>query len=456
MIDSEYTIENGNEQGRRLKKCDESYCLVLSGGGAKGVYHIGAWKALKELGISVDAFVGNSIGAIIAGFLAQGADEELERIGRDIGLDFILAMPRELVKDGEFRLDEGSFKAFMEFNLSVLSRKSLDTSPLRRHLTEYLDESKIRSGGKDLGLVTINATDMKPVEIFIDDMPEGTLLDYLLASSAFPGFDSPVIGGKKYVDGGLFNNIPCSMAQRRGYRNIIVIDISGVGIKHKLEIEGYRIVYIKNSIDMGGALDFNRDFLDRYSMLGYLDTMRTFGRLGGYYYFFEQDGALEDRWKRRFLVKLASGDLADPLGTVSDGGDADAGTLVRRVFPDYARFDRRWLMVFADCAALCLGLERIRSWTYPDVMVAIIAAVRVVEKDLENLAADGVGELRRILVQEIKDRTSHRLPYYQYLFVSRHLTGKSRSLTTRLLFRLNPELAAAILFIAALNIPEER
>ncbi|RKX97983.1 MAG: hypothetical protein DRZ90_04450, partial [Spirochaetes bacterium] len=57
------------------------YCLVLSGGGAKGVYHIGVWKALKELGIQVDAFIGNSIGAVISAFLAQGLDEVLEVIG---------------------------------------------------------------------------------------------------------------------------------------------------------------------------------------------------------------------------------------------------------------------------------------------------------------------------------------------------------------------------------------
>ena len=47
------------------------YCLVLAGG-AKGVYHIGAWKALQEMDVKVNAFIGNSIGAIIAGFLAQG------------------------------------------------------------------------------------------------------------------------------------------------------------------------------------------------------------------------------------------------------------------------------------------------------------------------------------------------------------------------------------------------
>ena len=44
----------------------ESCCLVLSGGGTKGVYHIGVWRSLKELGILISSFVGASIGAIIA------------------------------------------------------------------------------------------------------------------------------------------------------------------------------------------------------------------------------------------------------------------------------------------------------------------------------------------------------------------------------------------------------
>jgi len=51
---------------------DKPYCLVLSGGGSKGVYHIGGRRALRDLGVSVHAYVGNSIGSIIAAFLAQG------------------------------------------------------------------------------------------------------------------------------------------------------------------------------------------------------------------------------------------------------------------------------------------------------------------------------------------------------------------------------------------------
>ena len=87
---------------------DEPFCLVLSGGGAKGVYHIGVWRALKELGIRVDAFVGASIGAAIAALLAQGADEELEAIGASITLANVVALPEGLTEGGELRLDKKS------------------------------------------------------------------------------------------------------------------------------------------------------------------------------------------------------------------------------------------------------------------------------------------------------------------------------------------------------------
>jgi predicted acylesterase/phospholipase RssA len=59
------------------------YCLVLGGGGAKGVYHIGVWRALKELEVPVEAFVGNSIGAIMGAFMAldKGSSAGRDRRG---------------------------------------------------------------------------------------------------------------------------------------------------------------------------------------------------------------------------------------------------------------------------------------------------------------------------------------------------------------------------------------
>ncbi|MBL8967075.1 MAG: patatin-like phospholipase family protein [Spirochaetaceae bacterium] len=191
-----------------MDKRKDSYCLVLGGGGAKGVYHIGVWRALREMGIEVDAFVGASIGAIVAGFMAQGSDEALEEIGATIGVDSILGLPEELTENGEIKLDRESLGAARELFRKTMAQKGLDTSPLRRILTTRLDEDAIRDSGRDLGIVTINLTDLEPREVFVEEMEKGRLVDYLMASSAFPGFESPVIAGKKYVDGGMYDNVP--------------------------------------------------------------------------------------------------------------------------------------------------------------------------------------------------------------------------------------------------------
>ena len=87
------------------------YCLVLSGGGAKGVYHLGVWNALRELGIEVEAFIGTSIGAVIAGLLAQGGTDSLDGLGDSITVDSIIALPETFTADGKLAL--GRWQAIM-------------------------------------------------------------------------------------------------------------------------------------------------------------------------------------------------------------------------------------------------------------------------------------------------------------------------------------------------------
>ncbi len=431
---------------------DESYCLVLSGGGAKGVYHIGAWKALKELGIQVDAFIGNSIGAIVAGFLAQGEDERLEAIGREIGLDYILAVPKELVKEGEFRLEWGSLEAFRKFYKKILSRKALDTSPLRRHLESSLSEEKIRKTGKDLGIVTIGASDFKAVEIYLEDMGKGELIDYILASSAFPGFEQPTIQGKRYLDGGFHDNIPYAMAKKRGYRNIIVIDISGIGVKRRMDIEGCRTVYIKNSINMGGVLDFNRDFLDRYRELGYLDTLRVFGSLRGYHYFFKPKPRMESLWKKKLTDFFSRWQAPDYLAEALGPNKLSPSLLCQRLFPDYARYEKNWLPLFLDCAAYCLDLERIWAWDYAEILSRIKKQRAEIEAEFDGKRGALIKDIEELLQREIKQGRLGRQAYAQFLLVNRGLRGKARRILLKLLSELVPELQAALAFLEFLDV----
>jgi NTE family protein len=410
--------------GTDMNSLNEGYCLVLSGGGAKGVYHIGVWRALKELGIEVDAFVGTSIGAIIAGFLAQGADEALEEIGRSITVDSILALPGEIAENGKVKVDRKSFSAAREFFASLLEKKGLDTSPMRRILTSLLDEKAIRKSGKDLGIVTVNLSDLEPRELFVEDMEEGKLVDYLMASAAFPGFAPPEIAGKKYVDGGLYDNIPYEMARRRGHRRLIVSDISGAGRNRKPDIEGSVTAYVRNSIDMGGALDFDRRFLDGFTLLGYLDAMRTFGRFKGYSYFLEPDARAEAAFAA-----------------------AEAGRASPE-FPETMRHDRDLLLKYLECAAAILEVERLRAYGYDE----LAASVAEKKSAADSRVADCLGQARKgktgivaMLRESIAKRTFDGSPYYYWRLVEEFLP--QNSVIRKALIGHFPELPAGLAYL---------
>ncbi len=411
-----------------MSRQNDSWCLVLGGGGAKGVYHIGVWRALKEMDIRATAFVGASIGAIIAGFLAQGSDEALEELGATIGLDSVIKLPEELTENGELKLDLASLGAARELFKSAMAQKGLDTSPLRRILATRLDETAIRSSGRDLGIVTINVSDLEPREIFLENMEPGRLIDYLMASSAFPGFESPVIAGKKYADGGMYDNVPYEMARRRGYRRIIVSDISGAGRNRRPRTEGSVTAYIKNSIDMGGVLDFNREFLDRFTLLGYLDTLRAFGRLCGYSYF----------------VK------AEPQ---TQRGSPPPGAEPQPAVPDRMRHDPDRELTSLECAALILDVDRIALYSRASLAAAV--AERMKAEDMRVEAAAAELSIDRGLLSKFRLAISRgRLegsPYYYWRLTERLLSGTTGEIARKALAKLHPELPAGLARLGAIR-----
>ncbi|HYJ78269.1 MAG TPA: patatin-like phospholipase family protein, partial [Longimicrobiaceae bacterium] len=106
--------------------------LVLGGGGMKGVAHIGAWKALEEAGVRVDAIVGCSIGALIGCSVAGGAGwRELAKVARGLTKDDIVAINRRAVLFGGVR-EEAVFvgEHFREWIRRTLPLKSFAAARL--------------------------------------------------------------------------------------------------------------------------------------------------------------------------------------------------------------------------------------------------------------------------------------------------------------------------------------
>lgn len=154
--------------------------IVLSGGGARGVAHIGVLKALEEAGYNPDFVGGVSSGAIVGALFADGyRPDEIFEIFNDHG--FFSFVQIGIPKTGLLRL-----------------------SGMLKLLKKHLKVENFQSLQKKL---VVMATDFnKGTRRFFE---EGNLVKPILASSSIPVLFSPVeIGGETYVDGGLIDNLP--------------------------------------------------------------------------------------------------------------------------------------------------------------------------------------------------------------------------------------------------------
>lgn len=75
-----------------------------------------------------------------------------------------------------------------------------------------MDEPRIRLSPRDFGLVTLETSGRQGRFLYKDQIPVGRMMDYIMASAAYPGLKRPEIDGKKFLDGGLVDNVPVRMA----------------------------------------------------------------------------------------------------------------------------------------------------------------------------------------------------------------------------------------------------
>ncbi len=174
----------------------KSVGLVLSGGGARGFFHMGVIKALQELDIKVDYISGTSIGAVVGAVYAADPQTDFEKISREV--DF-------------FKL----FKALL------LATRNNYRNSIENFLKNYLKVNNFL----DLKIpLVFNATDINRKREIIFN--KGKLFPALVASVSIPGVFPPIeIDDHFLVDGGVINNVPISLLPP--VSKIIVSDITG-------------------------------------------------------------------------------------------------------------------------------------------------------------------------------------------------------------------------------------
>ncbi len=247
--------------------------LVLAGGGAKGSYQVGVWRALQELGWRPDIITGTSVGSLNGAMFAL----DLYEVARDMWLtiddDDIMTLPEAL------RLTE--LHSFLQ---DVVQGGGLDVTPLEQIVDRVLDEDALRASPIRFGLVTVERTKengLRTRELPLDEIPTGRVKDYLLASAAcFPAFRAREIDGAKFYDGGYSDNMPFRLAQRMGAEELLCVDIDGLGLTRP-NLSRLPTTLIESHWDLGELLRFRPATARRNMALGYFDTLRAFDRVRG-------------------------------------------------------------------------------------------------------------------------------------------------------------------------------
>ena len=195
--------------------------LVLSGGGAKGIAHIGALKALEELELQADVIAGCSMGSIVGGIYASGKSIfEIE--------DFLINKfdIKKYTEKWTFQLAGGPIIKFIQVEEALntmIIRPGVDNGSKILSLLRELTQNK---SFKQLNIkFACNAVDLiTGKEVCLDT---GNTAEAIRASMSIPGVFTPVKkNGMLLVDGGVINNSPVWIAKKLGAQKILTIQVS--------------------------------------------------------------------------------------------------------------------------------------------------------------------------------------------------------------------------------------
>ncbi|MEY4929598.1 MAG: hypothetical protein RI909_322, partial [Bacteroidota bacterium] len=220
--------------------------IVLSGGGARGVAHLGVLKALDELGVAIDCISGTSAGALAGALYAQGIkpDAIFELIK---GMRIYNSVRPAWARTGLLNMD--GIKELLQKNIPVNNFKSLRI-PL-----------------------TVAATDLRKGQVHY--FSEGELIEAILASCSIPAIFNPVsLDGNLYVDGGLVDNLPVKPIRQQcdfiigSHCNNISPDVDVTNIKLVIERSLLVAIYSNTEISRGMCDVFiEPPRMDRFSSL---------------------------------------------------------------------------------------------------------------------------------------------------------------------------------------------
>ena len=261
--------------GERINNM-EKIGLVLEGGGVKGAYQVGALRAIEEAGIHFDGVVGTSIGAVNGALYLEGGYNKMYEMWKNVDTDTIFPIEMHYlrnIKAKEWDVDTIVYVGKCVFTVREILKKTHEQCSA--FLASHVSEADLRNSPLDYGCVAYDLSDRKPIEVMKEDVPEGKLVDYIIASASYPALPSQKIDGKKFIDGGVWDNMPVNLITKKGYKKILVIrtNVESKQPQRKFEFgDDVEVRYIIPRTDLGQAMAFSHERVVSFMAKGYGDA----------------------------------------------------------------------------------------------------------------------------------------------------------------------------------------
>lgn len=388
------------------------YALVLSGGGARGAYQIGVWKAMRELGLKINAVSGTSVGSINAAFVASDDFERCYKIWNSLTMEMVYTPKKHI--------------------------GPLEIGALRERLKETLDIQKLKNSPVEYCLVTYNLTKKQPVIVFKKEIADEQFIDYIMASANFPVFKRETIGEDAFIDGGFADNMPVLPLAQKGYKNFIVVDVRDAltTLLQQNPDEQYHAILLQCRHSLGSILSFDQTSIQENIFKGYHDLLKIEGRTTGFYYYIQNNASAHDI----HLTKTEIANLSkDPLVQKASKKAVALGALrtlnaFARTTKDLRILDDDFYMLLIEYCAQLVKIELITLYDFKQLQTAlynkliqikqlgemmqqakVYEVLQTLKKQADKSTASAANEL---ILASIFAAADNNTPYLQWLSVA--------------------------------------